>query len=82
VLHQLVETAFRNNPSLQAAGVGILGARAQLNKSIGNGFPQKQGMASQVNYSWLNSRNPAGAAGTETIPPCRGLQYRQPPPSG
>jgi hypothetical protein len=36
VLNQLVEMAYRNNPSLQAAGVSILGARAQLNKSIGN----------------------------------------------
>ena len=42
VLNQLVETAFRNNPSLQAAGVRILGARAQLNKSIGNLFPSNR----------------------------------------
>ena len=62
VLNQLVETAFRNNPSLQAAGVRILGARAQLNKSIGNLFPQQQGISGQVNYSWLNSKNPAVAA--------------------
>ena len=59
VLNQLVETAFRNNPSLQAAGVRILGARAQLNKSIGNLFPQQQGISGQANYSWLNSKNPA-----------------------
>ena len=51
VLNQLVETAFQNNPSLQAAGVRILGARAQLNKSIGNLFPQQQGISGQVNYS-------------------------------
>jgi NodT family efflux transporter outer membrane factor (OMF) lipoprotein len=51
VLNQLVETAFRNNPSLQAAGVHILGARAQLNYSIGNLFPQQQGISGQVNGS-------------------------------
>ena len=51
VLNQLVETAFRNNPSLQAAGVSILGARARLNQSIGNLFPQQQGISGQVNYS-------------------------------
>ena len=51
VLNQLVETAFRNNPSLQAAGVRILGARAQLNYSIGNLFPQQQGISGQVNDS-------------------------------
>jgi NodT family efflux transporter outer membrane factor (OMF) lipoprotein len=62
VLNQLVETAFRNNPTLQAAGVSILGARAQLNKSIGNLFPQQQGISGQANYSWLNSKNPAVAA--------------------
>ncbi|MGB7747113.1 MAG: efflux transporter outer membrane subunit [Verrucomicrobiia bacterium] len=62
VLDQLVETAFRNNPSLQAAGVSILGARAQLNKSIGNIFPQQQGISGQVNYSRPNPQNPAIAA--------------------
>jgi NodT family efflux transporter outer membrane factor (OMF) lipoprotein len=41
-LNSLVETAYRNNPNLQAAGVRILGARAQLNSSIGNLFPQRQ----------------------------------------
>jgi NodT family efflux transporter outer membrane factor (OMF) lipoprotein len=62
VLNQLVETAFQNSPSLQAAGVRILGARAQLNYSIGNLFPQQQGISGQANYSWLNSKNPAVAA--------------------
>ena len=54
VLDQLVETAFRNNLSLQAAGVRILEARAKLNKSIGNLFPQQQNLSGQVNYSRLN----------------------------
>ncbi len=54
VLDRLVETAFRNNLSLQAAGVRILEARAQLNRSIGNLFPQQQGLGGQLNYSRLN----------------------------
>jgi NodT family efflux transporter outer membrane factor (OMF) lipoprotein len=62
VLNQLVETAFRNSPSLQAAGVRILGARAQLNKSIGNLFPQQQGISGQADYSWLKSQYPGVAA--------------------
>ena len=54
VLDQLVETAHRNNLSLQGAGVRLLEARAQLNKSIGNLFPQQQGISGSVNYSRLN----------------------------
>ena len=54
VLDQLVESAFRNNLSLQVAGVRVLQARAQLNKSIGNLFPQQQTIGGQVNYSRLN----------------------------
>ena len=54
VLDQLVESAFRNNLSLQVAGVRILEARAKLNKSIGNLFPQQQALSGQVNYTRLN----------------------------
>jgi len=54
VLTNLVEVAYCNNPTLQIAGVRILEARARLNKSIGNLFPQQQGISGQVNYSRLN----------------------------
>lgn len=54
VLDQLVESAFRNNLSLQVAGVRILEARAKLNKSIGNLFPQQQALSGQLNYTRLN----------------------------
>jgi NodT family efflux transporter outer membrane factor (OMF) lipoprotein len=54
ILDQLVESAFRNNLSLQVAGVRILEARAKLNKSIGNLFPQQQTLSGQVNYTRLN----------------------------
>ncbi|MCX6926104.1 MAG: efflux transporter outer membrane subunit [Verrucomicrobia bacterium] len=54
VLDQLIESAFRNNLSLQVAGVRILEARARLNKSIGNLFPQQQALSGQLNYTRLN----------------------------
>ena len=51
VLNELVTAAQRNNLSLQAAGVRVLEARAQLNKSIGNLFPQQQGISAGIDYS-------------------------------
>ena len=54
VLNDLIEVAYQNNLSLQIAGVRILQARAHLNKSIGNLFPQQQGLAGAVNYAYLN----------------------------
>ncbi len=51
VLDRLVDSAFRNSLSLQVAGVRILEARAQLNRSIGNLFPQQQDVSGQVNWS-------------------------------
>jgi NodT family efflux transporter outer membrane factor (OMF) lipoprotein len=50
VLDSLVESAYRNNLSLQIAGARVLQARAQLNQSIGNLFPQQQGLSGAVNY--------------------------------
>jgi NodT family efflux transporter outer membrane factor (OMF) lipoprotein len=53
VLNRLVEIAYANNPSLQAAGVKILKARAELSGTIGNLFPQQQGISGGVNYYYL-----------------------------
>lgn len=55
VLNQLIETACRSNLSLQIAGARILETRARLNRSIGDLFPQQQGISGQLNYSQLNS---------------------------
>lgn len=55
VLNQLVASACSNNLSLQIAGVRVLETRARLNRSIGNLFPQQQGISGGVNYSQLNS---------------------------
>ena len=57
VLNQLVETACRSNLSLQIAGVRILQTRANLNRSIGNLFPQEQGVSGQVAYTRLNDNS-------------------------
>jgi NodT family efflux transporter outer membrane factor (OMF) lipoprotein len=54
VLDQLITYACEHNLSLQVAGARILQARAQLNKSIGNLFPQQQGVSAQLNYARLN----------------------------
>ena len=54
VLDQLIESAFRNNLSLQVAGVRILQARAQLNKAVGNLFPQQQDLSGAVSYARLH----------------------------
>ena len=54
VLNDLIDAAHRSNPALQIAGVRILEARARLNRSIGNLFPQQQGVSGQVGYARLN----------------------------
>ena len=55
ILNQVVETACSNNLSLQIAGVRVLETRARLNRSIGELFPQQQGISGGVSYSQLNS---------------------------
>ena len=55
VLDGLVESAYQNNLTLQLAGVRVLQARAQLNQSIGNLFPQQQGLSGTVNWSQVNT---------------------------
>ena len=50
VLDRLVESAYANNLTLQLAGARVLQARAQLNQSIGNLFPQQQGASGGVDF--------------------------------
>lgn len=50
-LDELIEAAFANNPTLQIAGVRVLEARAQLNQSIGNLFPQQQALSGGATYT-------------------------------
>ncbi len=55
VLDGLVEAAFQKNLTLQIAGVRVLAARAALNKSIGNLFPQQQGLSGAVSWDQVNN---------------------------
>jgi len=54
-LDMLVDTAYRNNPNLQVAGVRILQAQAQLNIAIGAQFPQQQALTGSINYQYANT---------------------------
>jgi NodT family efflux transporter outer membrane factor (OMF) lipoprotein len=56
VLDRLVEVALNGNLPLQEAGVRILEARASLNKSAGDLFPQQQGVSGQVGQSTQPSK--------------------------
>lgn len=49
-LSTLVKSAYRNNPTLQAAGVRVLQAQAQLNIAIGAQYPQQQALTGSVAY--------------------------------
>jgi len=48
VLTGLIDTAYRQNLTLQAAGVRVLQARAQLGVAIGEIYPQQQQVAAEV----------------------------------
>lgn len=59
VLTTLVETAYRQNPSLRAAGVRVLEAQARRGIAIGELFPQQQeafgaGTSNQVSENRAN----------------------------
>ncbi len=68
-LNALIETAFRNNPSLQVAGVRVLAARAQLNQSIGNLFPQQQAIGGGITRTNQTSNTQSGAPGAINVSP-------------
>ena len=64
VLNTLVESAYRQNLTLQVAGIRILEARAQLGIAIGEQYPQtQQGFGDAVVQK--TSRNLANAASAE-----------------
>ena len=50
VLNELVDTALRNNNTLELAGLRILEARAQLGVAAGSLYPQSQFAAGEANY--------------------------------
>lgn len=58
VLSDLVETAYRQNLSLQISGLRILQARAQLGVVVGNLYPQLQQGRGGVGYSSISENAP------------------------
>lgn len=59
VLNTLVETAYRRNPSLRAAGVRVLEAQAQRGIALGQLFPQQQEAARAVELADFQYREGA-----------------------
>src|SRR5262249_28154569 len=62
VLDRLVEQAYRDNLTLQGAGVRVLQARAQLGIAIGEIFPQTQQAVGAIQYYRTSESAVAGAA--------------------
>ena len=61
VLNNLVEAAYNQNLNLQAAGLRVLQARAQLAIAIGDKYPQQQ--LGRFEYAYTRtSRNSPGSA--------------------
>lgn len=57
VLTKLIETGYQNNLSLQSAGVRVLQARAQLAQSVGEMYPQQQGLEASYTHEGIGSGN-------------------------
>ena len=54
ILDTLITSAFRQNLSLQVAGLRVLEARAQLGIAVGNLYPQKQQARGGASYNSLS----------------------------
>ena len=57
VLQQLIESAYRQNPSLQIAGIRIYEARAQLGIAVGRLYPQQQFAFGDLTTNKLSTLN-------------------------
>lgn len=64
VMTSLIETAYRNNLSLQSTGVRVLQARAQLAQSVGDLYPQQQGLDGSYTYQTIGNNSSL----SDTIP--------------
>jgi NodT family efflux transporter outer membrane factor (OMF) lipoprotein len=62
VLDRLVARAYRDNLTLQQAGVRVLQARAQLGIAVGEVFPQTQQVIGSVEYTRTSDRSASAAA--------------------
>ncbi len=64
VLDNLIQTAYRQNLSLQIAGVRVLGARAQLGAVVGELYPQSQKAVGSVEKNRLSETSPLTGPGS------------------
>ena len=62
VLDSLIETAYRQNLSLQIAGLRIMEARAQLGVAVGNQYPQLQQLGSSATAVEISDNAPNSLA--------------------
>ena len=67
VLNELIEVAYRQNLSLQAAGLRILEARAQLAIATGTQYPQQQLAAGSAIYNSASKNAANTSAGDLTF---------------
>lgn len=58
LLDQLIELAYANNPTIEAAGVRVLQARAALGESAGDFYPQQQALKGDLTTQ--RSSDPTG----------------------
>jgi NodT family efflux transporter outer membrane factor (OMF) lipoprotein len=68
VLDRLVARAYRDNLTLQQAGVRVLQARAQLGIAVGEVFPQTQQVIGSVEYNRTSDRSAVAAAAAAAAP--------------
>ncbi len=65
VLDQLVELAYRNNLTLQQAGVHVLQARAQLAAAVGELYPQQQAISAAYTDTLQSKASPSYIPGAQ-----------------
>ncbi len=75
VLDDLIQTAYRQNLSLRAAGVRVLEARAQLGITVGELYPQSQQLTGSANYNRYSERSLS--APQSELSGGLGLEYNQ-----
>jgi NodT family efflux transporter outer membrane factor (OMF) lipoprotein len=65
-LNNLIQAGYKNNLSLQIAGVRVLQARAELAAAVGQLYPQQQGAFGNYTYERQSEAAPTNITGTAT----------------
>jgi NodT family efflux transporter outer membrane factor (OMF) lipoprotein len=66
ILNNLIQLGYRNNLSLQVAGLRVLQARAQLAAAVGELYPQQQAITGGYEYERQSKDSPSNLGGAET----------------